>query len=150
LRVYLIRKFLNNVQIRFFGGVNTTICLKAITTKVALYGLRKQPTFGCHDVGTDMCTGRVRTLGSVIRVSGASGSATAEGDVFEGCTRVKPESHKDKWKIKNLLGGESGQEAHQVHFRARLKRYPTKKENVFTLMKILQSSHPTTYFVESV
>jgi hypothetical protein len=40
-----------------------------------------------------MGTSRVRTLCSLIRVSGANGSAVAEGDVFEGCTQVKPESH---------------------------------------------------------
>jgi hypothetical protein len=48
-----------------------------------------------------MGTSCLRTLDSLIRVSGASGSAIAEGDVFEGCTGVKPEPHKEKWKIKN-------------------------------------------------
>jgi hypothetical protein len=46
----------------------------------------------------------------------------------------------------NLLGGDSRGEAHHVHFRARLKRDPTKKENFLTLMEILQSSHRTPYF----
>jgi hypothetical protein len=49
----------------------------------------------------------------------------------------------------NLLGGESIGEAHHVHFRSRLKRDPTKKENFLILMKILQSSHFTTYSLES-
>jgi hypothetical protein len=50
----------------------------------------------------------------------------------------------------NLLGGESRGEAHQVHFRASLKRDPTKTEIFLTLMKILQSSHLTKIFLESV
>jgi hypothetical protein len=32
---------------------------------------------------------------------GASDSVIAEGGVFESCTRVKLESHKEKLKIKN-------------------------------------------------
>jgi hypothetical protein len=40
-------------------------------------------------------------------------------------------------------------EADSVHFRARLKRDPTKKEIFLTFMKILQSSHLTTSFLES-
>jgi hypothetical protein len=79
-------------------GANTTICLKAIIIKVDLYGLRKQPNLWGNPKSS-LFRGRRR------KVDGVKGSEPSTDSL-------------------NLLG----EEAHHVHFRARLKRDPTKKE----------------------
>jgi hypothetical protein len=94
-----------------------------------------------------MGTSRVRTLGSLIRAWGANGSAIAEGDVFAAESNEKERAEygfvESPWVRKQGRGSPRP-------LASTFKKDPTKKENFLTLMKILQSFHITTYFMESV
>jgi hypothetical protein len=104
-----------------------------------------------------MGTSRVRTLGSLIQVSGASGSIIAEGDIFEGCTPVKPESHQEKWKIKNednyhilSLGREHGRGSPRPFLSTFTKRCDQKGKPFDTREDSAVISHHDRFFGISI